>query len=102
MIMINESPDRGAQVDTVRSYFRTLGPQRVVLAADIPGFLELSSDKRARRVEKVIVHLLRSGRARIEVSGVETAGRLVPLNVLDKIVWAIERAEAEAANRETP
>lgn len=102
MVLINRVPAKGCYIDVIQRYFRVGGLQSAILREDIPGWLELAETKRMNRVNKVIRQLVMDGRARITNekgeplkldvpynSGFGVSDRLIPLNVLDKIVYAL-------------
>jgi len=111
MVLINARSERGMPIDAINRYFEAGGLQSKVLEVDIPGWLQLAAQKRKNRVNKVIRQLVLAGRARIvrENGAVVDfrkqpygdqlcmSDRLIPLNVLDKIVFALENDDAEEA-----
>lgn len=95
MVLINRVPEKGMSVAAIKRYFEPSGLQKRILIEDIPGWVALSQIKRAHRVAKVISYLVKSDRARIDKDAYSyDGGMLIPLNVLDKIVFALEREES--------
>jgi len=97
MIMINKDQDRGHRLDFVKHYFDS-HDLRTSLQAEIPGWFQLSHQKRVARVNKIISRLIKGGRARTEMVAAGDYSKneyLIPLNVLDKIVFALEQEETE-------
>ena len=111
MVLINARSERGFPIDAINRYFEAGGLQSKVLEVDIPGWLQLGAHKRKNRVNKIVRRLVLAGRARIvrengEIvdfrkkpygDGFQPADRLVPLNVLDRIVFSLENDDAEEA-----
>jgi len=98
MVLINRT-DAGMNLQSVKNYFivntRSRALQATILSDDLPGWLNLSESKRMSRVDRVISRLIKAGRARIEPrknpSYYKRDEYLIPLNILDKIVFALER-----------
>jgi len=93
MVLINRT-DAGMNLQSVKDYFIARRMQSTILSHDLPGWLNLSEHKRNCRVNKVISRLIKEGRARVQKDPLRDP-RLVPLNILDKIVFALERDDAE-------
>lgn len=104
MVFITRSPDRCFHLDSIFNYFRPEGIQRLVVLEDIPGWGLLGEVKRNNRVNKVIRSLVKEGRARLigrddkelcidlpHPRGFGGGPRLVPLNALDRIVYALDQ-----------
>jgi hypothetical protein len=104
MILINEYPGRGRRLDVVKRYFNAFQePEMTKLQNEIPGWFQLSGHKRIARVNKIIARLIKEGRARVEMEDNGNYYRveyLVPLNVLDKLVFALEQKELEKPNED--
>lgn len=100
LVLIN-ARSNGTSLHGVQSYFEAGGLQSNILNGDVPGWLDLSSTKRRRRLNRGIRALVKDGRARIERAGVPididsptgasswTTDRLVPIHLLDRIVNAV-------------
>jgi len=95
MVLINRT-DSGMIVQNVKYFFKSWGAQKAIVEADIPGWCSLSRHKQENRVNKMISRLIKEGRARIQKDPGKDP-RLVPLNILDKIVFALERDDAGEA-----
>ena len=97
MVMINKNPEQGYDIEGVKDYFRAR-PQAVTLGDSLPGWSDLSEIKRRQKVDRVIARLIKGGRVRIEKKKSigfypRMGSYLVPLNVLDKIVFALEQVD---------
>lgn len=107
MVLINSAPSRGYELENIQRYFRIGGLQSTILKSDLPGWELLGENKRTNRVNKVLRRLIKEGRARmVDEKGEEldvdkprpwytySGGcRVIPLNVLDKMVYALEQDE---------
>lgn len=110
MVLINANPSKGTTIDAIHYYFRATELQATILKEDIPGWELLGANKRLNRINKIMRSLIFSGRVRmVGPSGDElhvdhrkpwnahpTNCRLVPLNALDKIVFALEQDDKAA------
>ena len=97
MVMINKNPEQGYDIEGVKDYFRAR-PQAVTLRDSLPVWSDLSVRKRRQKVDRVIARLIKGGRVRIEKKKSigfypRMVSYLVPLNVLDKIVFALEQVD---------
>lgn len=110
MVLINSKPDRGYSLIAIFNYFRPQGIQAKILKEDVPGWEHLGENKRMNRINKVVRRLVRDGRARmvtengdpmdmdsVHRSSIFGGERLIPLNALDKIVYALEQDEQAEA-----
>ena len=111
MVLINARSERGFPIDAINRYFEAGGLQSKILEVDVPGWLQLAAQKRKNRVNKVIRQLVLAGRARVVREngavvdfqkkpygdGIWPSDRLIPLNVLDRIVFSLENDDAEQA-----
>jgi len=92
MVLISRNPSRGMDLQSVKDHFIHRSGRRITSELDIPGWTRLAPQKRGHKVDKIISRLIKAGRARIEKELGENE-RLVALNVLDKIVFALEQED---------
>ena len=105
MMLINAQPERGASIITIHNYFHVVGPQAEILKTDIPMWECLSKTKQMNRINKVIRFMIKTRRVKLVGASNETldpdkprpysfaghGGRLLPIHVLDRIVYAVEQ-----------
>ena len=87
--LIHREPDGIRTADLYSLFSPYWLSDKAGMVLKCPGWNLLSKHKRCCRLNKVIFRLISSGRIKRE-KGVFSGDRFVPLDVLDKIVFALE------------